>query len=175
MPLPEASQRDWRRETRAVRGGTQRSEFGEISEALFLTSGYAYPRAEEAEAAFKDEIDRYIYSRFGNPTVQMFQDRMSLIEGAEDCRATATGMAAVFASLACQVNAGDRVVGSRALFGSCLYVLTEILPRFGVETVIIDGGDLDQWADALKTPTKCVFLETPSNPGSLNAELTRNS
>ena len=165
MPLPEASQRDWRRETRAVRGGSQRSEFGEISEALFLTSGYAYSGAEEAEAAFKDEIDRYIYSRFANPTVQMFQDRMSLIEGAEDCRATATGMAAVFASLACQVNAGDRVVGSRALFGSCLYVLTEILPRFGVETVIIDGGDLDQWADALKTPAKCVFLETPSNPG----------
>ena len=165
MPLPEASQRDWRRETRAVRGGSQRSEFGEISEALFLTSGYAYSEAEEAEATFKDEIDRYIYSRFANPTVQMFQDRMSLIEGAEDCRATATGMAAVFASLACQVNAGDRVVGSRALFGSCLYVLTEILPRFGVETVIIDGGDLDQWADALKTPAKCVFLETPSNPG----------
>jgi O-succinylhomoserine sulfhydrylase len=148
-----------------VRGGTRRSEFGETSEAIFATSGFIYNAAEEAEGAFKDQNDRFIYSRFSNPTVDMFQDRMCLIEGAPACRATATGMAAVFASMACMVKAGDRVVGSRALFGSCLYVLTEILPRFGVETTIVDGTDLGQWADALARPTRCVFIETPSNPG----------
>lgn len=155
----------WRAQTLAVRGGSRRSEFGETSEAIFATSGYVYEYAEQAEDAFKDRVDRFIYSRFSNPTVDMFQDRMALIEGAEMAKATATGMAAVFASMASMVSAGDHVVGSRALFGSCLYILTEILPRYGVETTIVDGTDLDDWAAALKRPTKCVFIETPSNPG----------
>ncbi len=165
MEVDKEIQQSWRPRTKMVRGGTMRSEFGETSEAIFATSGYIYNAAEEAEDAFKDRIDRFIYSRFSNPTVDMFQERMRLIEGAPDCRATATGMAAVFASMACMVKAGDHVVGSRALFGSCLYILTEILPRYGVETTIVDGTDLDQWADALKRPTACVFIETPSNPG----------
>jgi O-succinylhomoserine sulfhydrylase len=165
MKADPATQRGWRARTKLVRGGTLRSQFGETSEAIFATSGFVYNAAEEAEGAFKDQIDRFIYSRFSNPTVDMFQDRMCLIEDAPACRATATGMAAVFASMACMVKAGDRVVGSRALFGSCLYILTDILPRFGVETIIVDGTDLDQWADALKKPTRCVFIETPSNPG----------
>ena len=165
MTIDMALQRSWRPQTRLVRGGTRRSPFGETSEAIFATSGFVYDDAEQAEAAFKDRVDRFIYSRFGNPTVEMFQDRMRLIEGAPACRATATGMAAVFASMACLVKAGDRVVGSRALFGSCLYILTEILPRYGVEVTIVDGADLDQWADALRRPTACVFVETPSNPG----------
>ena len=121
--------------------------------------------AEEAEGAFKGEVERFIYSRYGNPTVEMFQDRMCLLENAEACFAMASGMAAVFASFACQVKAGDRVVGSRALFGSCLYILTDILPRYGVETVIVDGTDYEQWERALAKPTALTFLETPSNPG----------
>jgi len=161
----EARETGWRRQTQLVRGGTRRSPWQETDEALFMTSGYVYDRAEDAEAAFKNEIDRFIYSRYGNPTVEMFQDRLCLIEGAEACRATASGMAAVFASLACQVKAGQRVVGSRALFGSCAYILTDILPGYGIETVLVDGTDLDQWRDALKQPTAAVFLETPSNPG----------
>ncbi|MEC7488932.1 MAG: O-succinylhomoserine sulfhydrylase [Pseudomonadota bacterium] len=155
----------WRAETLAVRGGTRRSEFGETSEAIFATSGYVYEFAEQAEHAFKDLNDRFIYSRFSNPTVDMFQERMALMEGAEVGKATATGMAAVFASMACMVEAGDHVVGSRALFGSCLYILKEILPRYGVQTTIVDGTDLSKWEEALKRPTKCVFVETPSNPG----------
>ena len=155
----------WRRQTQLVRGGTLRSQFEETNEAIFMTSGFVYERAEDAEAAFKNEIDRFIYARYGNPTLEMFQDRLCLIEGAEACRVTASGMAAVFASLACQVGAGDRVVGSRALFGSCEFVLTNILPRFGVETTLVDGTDLDQWEKALSKPTKAVFFESPSNPG----------
>ena len=159
------TEKGWRQQTAMVRGGTNRSQFQETSEALFMTSGFVYDEAEQAEAAFKNNIERYIYGRFSNPTVEMFQDRMCLAEGAEACRATATGMAAVFASLACQVEAGDRVVASRALFGSCLFIMTDILPRFGVETIIVDGRDLDQWQQALSKPTRAVFLETPSNPG----------
>ncbi len=159
------TEKGWRQQTAMVRGGTNRSQFQETSEALFMSSGFVYDEAEQAEAAFKNNIERYIYSRFSNPTVEMFQDRMCLTEGAEACRATATGMAAVFASLACQVEAGDRVVASRALFGSCLFIMTDILPRFGVETIIVDGRDLDQWEQALSKPTRAVFLETPSNPG----------
>jgi O-succinylhomoserine sulfhydrylase len=161
----EAHEKTWRRQTQMVRGGTRRSQFQETSEAIFMTSGFVYSEAAEAEAAFKNEIERFIYGRFSNPTVEMFQDRMCLAEGAEACRGTATGMAAVFASLACHVGAGDRVVGSRALFGSCLFVLTDILPRFGVETIIVDGTELDQWEQALSQPTAAVFVETPSNPG----------
>jgi O-succinylhomoserine sulfhydrylase len=165
MAVNKPVQDSWRAQTLAVRGGTRRSEFGETGEAIFATSGYVYEYAEQAEDAFQDRVDRFIYSRFSNPTVDMFQDRMALIEGADRGKATATGMAAVFASMACMVEAGDHVVGSRALFGSCLYILTEILPKYGVETTIVDGTDLNEWEDALKRPTKCVFVETPSNPG----------
>jgi O-succinylhomoserine sulfhydrylase len=165
MAVNKPVQDSWRAQTLAVRGGTKRSEFGETSEAIYATSGYVYEYAEQAEDAFKDRVDRFIYSRFSNPTVDMFQDRMALMEGAAVGKATATGMAAVFASMASMVQAGDHVVGSRALFGSCLYVLTEILPKWGIETTIVDGTDLNQWEDALKRPTKCVFVETPSNPG----------
>ncbi|MEE9139359.1 MAG: O-succinylhomoserine sulfhydrylase [Alphaproteobacteria bacterium] len=165
VELPKSPEADsWRPQTRLVRGGLRRSAFQETCEAIYLTSGYVYGSAQEAEAAFKGDIERFVYSRFGNPTVAMFEERMALLEDAEACRATATGMAAVFASLMCQLNAGDRVVASRALFGSCQYVITELLPRYGITTVIVDGADLDQWADALKTRTQAVFLETPSNP-----------
>lgn len=165
MAINKPVQDSWRAQTLAVRGGTKRSEFGETGEAIYATSGYVYEYAEQAEDAFKDRVDRFIYSRFSNPTVDMFQDRMALMEGAAVGKATATGMAAVFASMASMVQAGDHVVGSRALFGSCLYILTEILPKWGVETTIVDGTDLNQWEDALKRPTRCVFVETPSNPG----------
>ena len=151
--------------TNLVRGGTNRSDFQETCEAIFATSGYIYLSAEEAEAAFKGENDKYIYSRFSNPTVTMFEQRMALLEGNETCRATSTGMAAVFASLMCMLHAGDHVVSSRALFGSCLFVVSEILPRYGIAVEIVDGTDLDQWRQALSRPTRAVFLETPSNPG----------
>ncbi|MDQ1482293.1 MAG: O-succinylhomoserine sulfhydrylase, partial [Actinomycetota bacterium] len=156
--------RELRPDTLAVRGGLARSNFDETSEALFLTSGYVYSSAQEAEAAFKDEIDRFVYSRYGNPTVTMFQDRMRLLEGAQACFATATGMSAVFVALAALLGKGDRVVSSRGLFGSCFVILDEILPRWGVETVFVDGSDLDQWKEALSTPAAAVFFESPSNP-----------
>ena len=153
-----------RPDTLAVRGGLSRSNFDETSEALFLTSGYVYSSAEDAEAAFKDEIDHFVYSRYGNPTVHMFQERMRLLEGTEACFATATGMAAVFVALGALLGQGDRVVSSRSLFGSCFVVLDEILPRWGVESVFVDGTDLDQWREALSVPTTAVFFESPSNP-----------
>jgi O-succinylhomoserine sulfhydrylase len=156
--------RPWRRQTELVRGGTARSPFGETSEAIFMTSGYVYESAEQAEAAFKGEADRFVYSRYANPTVAMFEERLRLLEGAEACRATASGMAAVFAALICQLKAGDRVVSARALFGSCHYIIAEILPRLGIETVLIDGTDLAAWRRALAPGAACVFLETPSNP-----------
>ncbi len=155
---------DWHPQTRAVRGGLSRSGFDETSEALYLTSGFVYESAEQAEAAFKDEVEHYIYSRYGNPTVTTFEERMRLLEGAEACFATASGMAAVFTAMAALCGAGDRVVSSRALFGSCFVILGEILPRWGVETVFVDGADLDQWREALSVPTTAVFFETPSNP-----------
>ena len=155
---------NWGPATRLVRGGTRRSGFDETCEALFMTSGYVYSSAEEAEEAFKGERARFVYSRFANPTVQMFEARLALLEGAALCKATATGMAAVFTSLACMLRAGDRLVASRALFGSCHYVVSEILPAFGIETELVDGRDLDAWRHALARPTACVFLETPSNP-----------
>jgi len=155
----------WRTATNLVQGGILRSQFSETCEAIYLTSGYVYGTAEEAEAAFNNTAPRFVYSRFGNPTVQMFETRMALLEGAEAARATATGMAAVFAALMCQLKTGDRVVSSDALFGSCTYILADILPRFGIETVFVDGRDLDQWKRALARPTAAVFLETPSNPG----------
>ena len=154
----------WRRQTQLVRGGLTRSSFEETAEALYLTSGYVYKTAEEAEAAFKGHNDRFIYSRYGNPTVAMFEERLCRLEGAEACRATSSGMAAVFASLLCQLKAGDRVVSSRALFGSCHYIIAEILPRFGIETQLIDGTDLEAWRQALAPGAAAVFMETPSNP-----------
>ena len=156
--------RELRPDTLAVRGGLARSDFDETAEALFLTSGFVYDSAEQAEAAFKDEIDKFIYSRYGNPTVRMFEERMRLVEGAEACFATASGMAAVWVALAALCGQGDRLVSSRALFGSCFVIVDEILPRFGVETVVVDGPDLEQWREALSVPTTAVFFETPSNP-----------
>ncbi len=161
---PAAAKPRRRPQTELVRGGLTRSGFDETSEGLFLTSGYVYPSAEDAEAAFTGEIKRYQYSRYANPTVAMFEERLRLIEGAEACYATASGMAAVFASILCQVKAGDRVVASRALFGSCNYIITELLPRYGVGIELVDGTDAAAWEAALATPTACVFIETPSNP-----------
>ena len=154
----------YRRDTKLVRGGLSRSAFQETSEALYMTSGYVYDSAEEAAAAFAGEADRFVYSRYGNPTVAMFQDRLAALEGAEACLATGTGMAGVFAALACQLDSGDRVVASRALFGACYAILNDILPRWGVTTEFVDGADLDQWRRALATPAKIVFFESPSNP-----------
>ena len=151
-------------ETRLVHDGSFRSEFGETSEALFLTQGHVYASAEECEARFKDEVPGYIYARFSNPTVAMFEARMASMEGAEAARATATGMAAVTAALMGQVKAGDHVVAARALFGSCRYVIEEWLPRFGVETTLVDGKDLSAWKKAARPNTKVFFLESPSNP-----------
>lgn len=163
---------EWREATQLVRGGLSRSGFDETAEALYLTSGFVYASPEEAEAAFAGEHDRYIYGRYGNPTVSMFEERLRLLEGAEACRGVASGMAAVYAALACYVSAGDRVVASRALFGSCHVILSEILPRMGVETELIDGTDLDEWERALAGGAKAVFFETPSNPGLEIIDLT---
>jgi O-succinylhomoserine sulfhydrylase len=154
----------FRPQTLLVRGGTLRSRFDETSEAIYMTSGYVYASAEAAERAFNGEDQRFVYSRYANPTVQMFEDRMALLEGTRFCKATSSGMAAVFASMACFLRAGDRVVASRALFGSCQYVLAEILPAYGIETVLLDGRDADAWTRALARPAACLFLETPSNP-----------
>lgn len=151
-------------ETIGVRGGLLRSEFEETSEGMFLTSGYVYKSAAEAEMAFTGEVDRYVYSRYGNPTVQMFEERLRLIEGAPAAFATASGMAAVFTALGALLGNGDRLVAARSLFGSCFVVCNEILPRWGVETVFVDGDDLSQWEEALSVPTQAVFFETPSNP-----------
>ncbi|MFP5345631.1 MAG: O-succinylhomoserine sulfhydrylase [Actinomycetes bacterium] len=156
--------RGLRPDTIAVRGGLERSDFDETCEALFLTSGYVYSSAAEAEAAFAGEVDRYVYSRYGNPTVSTFAERLRLIEGAEACFATASGMAAVFTALAALLKAGDRVVAARSLFGSCFVILDELLPRWGVRTDFVDGYDLEQWERALSSPATAVFFESPSNP-----------
>ncbi|MGK2880397.1 MAG: O-succinylhomoserine sulfhydrylase [Mycobacterium sp.] len=159
-PLPDGVSQA----TIGVRGGLLRSGFEETAEAMYLTSGYVYSSAAEAEKAFTGEIDRYVYSRYGNPTISMFEERLRLIEGAPACFATATGMAAVFTALGALLGAGDRLVAARSLFGSCFVVCSEILPRWGVETVFVDGDDLSQWEEALSIPTQAVFFETPSNP-----------
>jgi len=151
--------------TQLVHGGTMRSSFGELSEALYLTQSFAYPTMEAAEARFKGDDPGFVYSRFSNPTVAMFEQRMILLEGAEAARATASGMAAVTASLLAQVKAGDHVVSARALFGSCLYVVEDLLPRLGVASTLVDGADLDQWKQAVRPETKLFFLESPTNPG----------
>ena len=173
MTADEQTQRNWALHTQMVRGGTERSPFSETNEAIFVTSGYVYKNAEEAEAAFKGESERYMYSRFRNPTVAMFERRLALIEGAEDCRGTASGMAAVFAALASHLSVGDRLVASRALFGSCHYICAELLPRFGIIVDFVDGADPSQWEQALSKPAQAVFLETPSNPGLEVIDLER--
>jgi O-succinylhomoserine sulfhydrylase len=154
----------YRPETRLVQSGVLRSQFGETSEALFLTQGYVYDNSAQAEARFKGEDSGYQYSRFANPTVHMFEQRIAAFEGAEAARATATGMAAVTLALMGQVKAGDHVVASKAIFGSNLYVVEEYLPRYGVTSTIVDGRDLDQWRAAFRPNTKTCFLETPTNP-----------
>ena len=161
-PTPNAS--DWQPETRLIHGGTVRSPFGETSEALYLTQSYVYQTAEQAEARFKDEDPGYIYSRFSNPTVGMFEERMRLLEGAEACRATATGMAAVTSALLSYLRAGDHIVAARALFGSCRYIVEELCPRFGIGCTLIDGRDIGAWETAVKSNTKAFFFETPANP-----------
>ncbi|MBH5391280.1 O-succinylhomoserine sulfhydrylase [Bradyrhizobium diversitatis] len=155
---------NYRPETRLVHSGTLRSQFGETSEALFLTQGYVYNSAEECEARFKGEDPGFIYSRYSNPTIAMFERRMIELEGAEAARSAATGMAAVTTAILAPLKAGDHVVASRALFGSCLYVIQDLLPRYGIETTLVDGLDLDQWQRALKPNTKTFFLESPTNP-----------
>ncbi len=155
----------WNKRTTAVHGGTRRSQYGEVSEAIFLTQGFVYDSAEAAEERFLQAgEDEFIYARYGNPTVRMFEERIAALEGAEDAFATASGMAAVSGALTAMLKAGDHVVASRALFGSCLYVLEEVLTRYGVEVSFVDGVDLDQWRAALRSDTRAVFFESVSNP-----------
>lgn len=160
-PAPAAQ---YRPETRLVHSGTLRSQYGETSESLFLTQGYVYDSAEQCEARFKGEDPGFIYSRYSNPTIAMFERRMIELEGAEAARSAATGMAAVTTAILAPLKAGDHVVASRALFGSCLYVIQDLLPRYGIETTLVDGADLDQWQRAVKPNTKTFFLESPTNP-----------
>ncbi|MEZ0491990.1 O-succinylhomoserine sulfhydrylase [Kineococcus sp. TBRC 1896] len=159
-----SGRRDRRPDTAAVRGGLARSPFEETAEAMYLTSGYVYESAAAAEAAFAGDVDRYVYSRYGNPTVSVFTERLRQLEGAQACYGLASGMSAVFYALAALLGAGDRVVAARSLFGSCFVVLDEVLPRWGVETVFVDGEDLGQWERALAPGAQAVFFETPANP-----------
>jgi O-succinylhomoserine sulfhydrylase len=161
---PLADPERWSPETRLVHGGSLRSQFAETSEALFLTQGYLYASAQEAEDRFKSESGGFIYSRYANPTVAMLEERMRLLEGAGGARATASGMAAVSASLLCFLKAGDHVVAARALFGSCLYVVQDLLPRFGIASTLVDGRDAAAWRKAVQPNTRAFFFETPSNP-----------
>lgn len=155
---------DWNPATTLVHGGTLRSQFGETSEAIFANSGFVYDSAEQAEGRFKDEIDGFIYSRFSNPTVEMFETRMAMLEGAEASRATASGMAAVHAALVSQLRSGDHIVAARALFGSCRWIVEQLLPRYGVASTLVDGCDLEDWKKAIRPETKVFFLESPTNP-----------
>jgi O-succinylhomoserine sulfhydrylase len=154
----------YRPETRLVHSGTLRSQYGETSEALFLTQGFVYDTAEQCEARFKGEDPGYLYSRFSNPTVGMFERRMIELEGAEAARATATGMAAVTTAVLAPLKSGDHVVASKAMFGSCRYVVEDLLPRYGIQSTLVDGLDLDQWKRAMRPNTKTCFLESPTNP-----------
>lgn len=158
------SSRSFRPQTQLVHGGISRSEFGETCEALFLTQGYLYESAEAAEARFKGEEPGFIYSRYANPTVGMFEKRMCLLEGAEDARATASGMAAVASALLCQVKAGDHIIAASALFGSCRWVVETLMPRFGVDCTLVDGTDVRAWEQAMRPNTRVLFLESPTNP-----------
>jgi O-succinylhomoserine sulfhydrylase len=157
--------KDWNRRTKLVHAGTRRSQYNEVSEAIFLTQGFVYDSAEAAEARFlKAGKDEFIYARYGNPTVAMFEERMAALEGTEDGFATASGMAAVSGALMAVLKAGDHVVAARALFGSCLYVLEHVLPRYGVIVTFVDGTDLEQWRTAITADTRAVFFESISNP-----------
>ncbi|NMG41738.1 O-succinylhomoserine sulfhydrylase [Chelativorans sp. ZYF759] len=156
--------KDWKPATALVHGGTLRSGFGETSEAIFLTQGFVYESGEAAEARFKGDEPGFIYSRYANPTVDMFEKRMCLLEGAEDARATASGMAAVSAALLCGIRAGDHVVAARALFGSCRWVVEKLMPQYGVETTLVDGTRMEEWEQAVRPNTKLFFLESPTNP-----------
>jgi O-succinylhomoserine sulfhydrylase len=162
MSAPAA--KSYRPETRLVHAGTLRSQFGETSEALFLTQGYVYPTAEDCEARFSGKIPGYVYSRYSNPTMTMFEQRMAALEGAEAARSTATGMAAVTTALMGQVKAGDHIVAAKALFGSCRWVIEEWLGRFGVESTLVNGANLDEWKNAVRKNTRTLFMETPTNP-----------
>jgi O-succinylhomoserine sulfhydrylase len=164
MKKQKSDPNSWGDATKLVRGGLDRSRHGETSEALYLNSGFVYDEPETAERRFSGEDDGYVYGRYGNPTVTMFEERLALLEGAEACYALASGMASVFGALACQLKAGDHLVSSKALFGSCYQVVTSILPRFGIRATLVDGSDLAAWKQAITPDTKCVFLETPSNP-----------
>ncbi|WP_270727883.1 O-succinylhomoserine sulfhydrylase [Shimia sp. Alg240-R146] len=156
---------DWNTRTKLVHGGTRRSQYNEVSEAIFLTQGFVYDSAEQAEARFIETgPDEFIYARYGNPTVAMFEERIALLEGAEDAFATASGMAAVSGALTSMLKAGDHVVSAKALFGSCLYILEEILTRYGVDVTFVDGTNLDEWRAAVRDDTKAVFFESMSNP-----------
>jgi O-succinylhomoserine sulfhydrylase len=163
-PRDPDAERHWRPDTQAVRGGLERTPFGETSEALHLTSGFVYGSADEAWGAFSGENTHHRYTRLGNPTLDVLEERLALLEGGEAARTTASGMSAVFNALTSLLRSGDRVVASRALFGSCFQILTSILPRFGIVTELVDGHDLAQWEAALTRPAKVVFFETPSNP-----------
>ena len=163
-PRKTRDHKSFREATKLVHGGSLRSSFDETSEALFLTQGYLYDTMEAAEARFKGDAPGFIYSRYSNPTVSMFEKRMALLEGAEASRATSSGMAAVTAALMGQLKSGDHIVAARALFGSCLYVVEDLLPRFGVASTLVDGTDLDQWRAAMRPNTKTAFLESPTNP-----------
>ncbi|GCA48457.1 O-succinylhomoserine sulfhydrylase [Sinorhizobium sp. KGO-5] len=156
--------KNWRPATQLVHGGTLRSQYGETSEAIFLTQGFVYDSSEAAEARFKGETDGFIYARYGSPTNDMFEKRMCMLEGAEEARATASGMAAVSAAILCQVKAGDHIVAARALFGSCRWVVETLAPKYGVECTLVDGRDLKNWEDAVRPNTKVFFLESPTNP-----------
>lgn len=164
MTIPEDTPFSLDRETRAVRAGQQRSNFGETAEAIFLTSGFVYDSAEAAEARFNGEQPGYVYSRYGNPTISVFEQRLAEIEGAEFCYGTGSGMSAAWTGLISALRAGDHVVASRALFGSNTVIFQQFLPRFGVETTLVDGTDLANWESAIRPNTKLLFLETPSNP-----------
>ena len=159
-----SSKNNWRPATKLVHGGITRSQFGETSEALYLTQGYLYDSAEAAEARFKGEDEGYIYSRYGNPTVSMFEERMCALEGAEEARAMASGMAAVTAAIACQAKVGDHIIAAKALFGSCRWVVEKLMPQYGVDFTLVDGKDIEAWKKAVRPNTTIFFLESPTNP-----------
>ncbi|MET1414206.1 O-succinylhomoserine sulfhydrylase [Roseibium sp. HPY-6] len=162
--MTESTTKNWRPATSLVHGGTMRSPFGETSEAMYLTQGFVYDNAEAAEARFNGEDPGFVYSRYANPTVSMFEDRIKALEGAEAARGTASGMAAVNLALMASVKAGDHVIAAKALFGSCRYICETLLPRFGVESTLVDGTDIEQWKAAVRPNTRALFLESPTNP-----------
>jgi O-succinylhomoserine sulfhydrylase len=164
IPRPPLDPEQLRPETRLVHSGILRSQFGENAEALFLTQGFVYDEAETAEARFSNKAPGFVYSRYGNPTISMFESRLAALEGAEACRGTASGMAAVTAALLCFLKAGDHVVAARALFGSCRWVIEDFLPRYGVPCTLVDGTNLAQWKAAIRPETRAFFLESPTNP-----------